>query len=251
MKQDNRRFRGAMVPIYKTIKEEIVDDILSGLFQPGDKIPTQDYYAEKYGVSRIVVRCAFNELIEKELLVSYRGKGTFVKEIYSNMFTPFKTSGFSEGVKEKGRGVASSRVIRMTCETSTAKIARYLEISCGAPVMVIERVRMLAGKPISHEVAYLDQHRVEMVDFQAADLENHSLFALLQEQAGLIPSNSQEEIRAVACPEYQAKLLNINEGEPVAYLKIRTLTEGQAVMAYSEVFQNTETMEIRIQSDSV
>lgn len=249
MRQDNRQFRRAVVPIYKTIKEEIVDDILSGLFQPGDQIPTQEYYADKYGVSRIVVRSAINELIEKELLISRKGKGTFVNQIYSDMLTPFKYSGFSEGIKDKG--AASSRVIRIASETAKAKISRYLAIPDGTEVVVIERVRMLMGKPISCEVAYMDRQKVGHVDFEGAHLERHSLFALLREQAGLVPSHSQEEIRAVSCPAYQASLLNISEGDPIAYLKIRTLTEDQTVMAYSEVFQNTETMEIRIKTNTI
>lgn len=251
MKQDNRQFRRAVVPIYKTIKEEIVDDILSGLFQPGDQIPTQEYYAEKYGVSRIVVRSAINELVEKELLITQKGKGTFVNQIYSNMLTPFKYSGFSEGIKAKDRDAASSRMIRIAHEAATAKIARYLAIPDCALVVIIERVRMLMGKPISYEAAYLDEQKVKDVDFEAAHLDKHSLFALLRDQAGLVPSHSLEEIRAVSCPGYQAALLNISEGEPIAYLKIRTLTENQTVMAYSEVFQNTETMEIQIKTNTI
>lgn len=251
MKQDNRQFRRAVVPIYKTIKEEIVDDILSGLFQPGDQIPTQEYYAEKYGVSRIVVRSAINELIKKELLISYKGKGTFVNQIYSNMLTPFKYSGFSEGIKSEDKDAVSSRVICIVHKEATAKIARYLAIPDGSQVVVIERVRMLMGKPISYEIAYMDSQKVRSIDFEGAHLERHSLFALLREQAGLIPSHSQEEIRAVSCPGYQAGLLDISEGDPIAYLKIRTLTESQTVMAYSEVFQNTETMEIRIKTNTI
>lgn len=243
---DTRQFRGSVVSVYKTIKEEIIDNILSGVFQPGDQIPTQEYYAEKYDVTRIVVRSAIRDLVAKELLITRKGKGTFVKDNYSNMLTPFQPTGFTEGVKNKEKLIASSLLLGIRVIPASVKVARYLAVEAGTPVVAIERVRLLSGKPISHEKAYIEQRRVLAVDFQAADLTTHSLYALLRENAGLIPCHSQEEIRAIACPQYQAQHLQIEEGSPVAYLKIRTMLEDRTTMAYSEVFQNTETVEIRV-----
>ena len=64
--------------------------------------------------------------------------------------------------------------------------------------------------------------------YLAAHLDKHSLFALLRDQAGLVPSHSLEEIRAVSCPGYQAALLNADHpaGRRVPVLGLDALTEA-------------------------
>ena len=72
------------MPIYKKIKEQILNDIAKGIYGPGDMLPKQTEFADAYGVSRVTVREAFNELKLRGILVSKKGKGTFVADNVSN-----------------------------------------------------------------------------------------------------------------------------------------------------------------------
>lgn len=58
------------MPIYKKIKEQILNDIAKGIYGPGDMLPKQTEFADAYGVSRVTVREAFNELKLRGILVS-------------------------------------------------------------------------------------------------------------------------------------------------------------------------------------
>ena len=65
-----------MGPKHKQIKEDIVEDILGGVYEPGDMIPKQSDYAKEYNVSRLTVRKAIDDLVAKGILRTEKGKGT-------------------------------------------------------------------------------------------------------------------------------------------------------------------------------
>lgn len=83
-----------MSPISKIskqmISEEIMiqmkDNIISGEWLPGKKIPGEMELSSLFGVSRISVRYAIHQLVGMGLLLSKRGKGTFVTENVSAQY---------------------------------------------------------------------------------------------------------------------------------------------------------------------
>ena len=60
--------------------DDIVHDIASGLYRPGEKIPSEADLGDIYDVSRITVRRAVEELVKQGKLTKRQGKGTFVNE---------------------------------------------------------------------------------------------------------------------------------------------------------------------------
>lgn len=67
-------------PLYQTIYKDISNDIHNGVLLPGDKLDTEFEMMEKYGVSRITVSRALQELVRDGFVTRYRSKGSFVKE---------------------------------------------------------------------------------------------------------------------------------------------------------------------------
>ncbi len=72
--------RGSPVPIYHQLKTLIREQIESGLWKPGDRIPTEDELCRLYGISRSPVRQALKELVYEGVLVRRPGAGTFVSD---------------------------------------------------------------------------------------------------------------------------------------------------------------------------
>lgn len=66
-------------PYYIQIADTLMEQINTGVYKPGDKLPSEKALCNEYGVSRITVRQALNMLIQKNLVCSVFGKGTFVK----------------------------------------------------------------------------------------------------------------------------------------------------------------------------
>ena len=50
------------IPMYEQIQNELMEQIQSGFFQPGDRIPSEKELAERYHVSRITAVKALTEL---------------------------------------------------------------------------------------------------------------------------------------------------------------------------------------------
>jgi len=66
------------------IADQIRTSILSGEFNPGDRLPPERDLAEMFGVSRPSVREALNILVSSGLVETYQGGGTLVRSLVEN-----------------------------------------------------------------------------------------------------------------------------------------------------------------------
>ena len=67
-------------PLYVQLADVIAGKIESGELAPDRPIPSENHLADEYGVARLTARRAAQELRERGLIVTVRGKGSFVVE---------------------------------------------------------------------------------------------------------------------------------------------------------------------------
>ena len=74
----------------KSVKDQVFDQLMNqiveGVWKPGDKIPSENELASIFGVSRISVREAIQKLKAMELIETHRGKGSFVKAFTTSSY---------------------------------------------------------------------------------------------------------------------------------------------------------------------
>ncbi|TWG22790.1 regulatory GntR family protein [Micromonospora palomenae] len=70
---DNRR------PPYQQVADALRAAIRDGLYAVGDRLPTVAELAEQYGVAKMTVQRALADLRAEDLIVSWQGRGTFVR----------------------------------------------------------------------------------------------------------------------------------------------------------------------------
>ena len=68
----------SIVPMYKQVLDILKSRIAAQEYTPGSKLPSEADLMKQFGVSRITVRTAINELVEDGVLERSQGKGTFV-----------------------------------------------------------------------------------------------------------------------------------------------------------------------------
>ncbi|MBM2619647.1 GntR family transcriptional regulator [Actinoplanes sp. LDG1-06] len=66
------------LPLWEQIRTLVHDEIRSGRYQPGDRLPTEKEYADRFSVSVAPVRAALADLTSAGLIERRSGKGTFV-----------------------------------------------------------------------------------------------------------------------------------------------------------------------------
>lgn len=84
--------RNVPIPLYYQLKEILKEQIASGVYKPGDKLPTEDELCEQFSISRTPVRQALIELVHEDLLRRIPALGTFVTEPNSSTHISGKTT---------------------------------------------------------------------------------------------------------------------------------------------------------------
>ena len=66
-------------PIYRQLRDRVVDLILDGVLKDGDPLPSVRNVAAEYRVNPLTVLKGYQQLVDEELVEKRRGLGTFVK----------------------------------------------------------------------------------------------------------------------------------------------------------------------------
>ncbi len=71
---------GGELPIYRQIMHQVTDAIAGGRILPGDQLPSHRDLAAQLVIAPLTVKKAYDELERQGLIVTQRGRGTFVND---------------------------------------------------------------------------------------------------------------------------------------------------------------------------
>ena len=130
----------AEAPLYGKVEEVLASEIAREIIQPGDRLPSEDELLIRFDVSRITVRRAIQNLVQRGVVEIRRGLGTFVlaPKVLQELT---RLTGFVEDMNIHGRK-ASARVVSQGVVAASVRVAQHLGINKGARVMQIKRVRL-------------------------------------------------------------------------------------------------------------
>lgn len=205
----------SLTPLYQQVMDDISNGIEAGRTKPGEKIPSESELSELYGVSRITVRRAIEELAKEGLLTKRQGKGTYVNppKLTRKIRQPGETVSFTEACKLAGRD-CGAKVISMGPEEAPASTAAMLDLPVGAPILRIIRLRTVDGMPGATDNSVFPLERYEFL--QHADLNDSSLFSLIKEHTQREPQQRRKRtIEVVRANPYISELLDCSAGEPL------------------------------------
>jgi GntR family transcriptional regulator len=201
---------GTFVPLYFQLKEIIEKKIDSGEWKPGDKIPSENDLQASYDVSRNTAQKALNELVSEGLLERKQGKGTFVsKPKIDQSLTSFYS--FSKVMSNKGMS-PKDIILKLDVKKVNYKFAKELHIETGEEIVTLQRVRTANGEPIIFETSYIPS--VLVPGLSVIDLENDSLYDLLEKKYGITVSKAIETFEPVLTREEESMYLDIETGSP-------------------------------------
>jgi GntR family transcriptional regulator len=149
--------------------------------------------------------------------VRSHGRGTFVaaSQLRRDLFPLI---GFSEDLRRKGHK-PGTRVVRFEMEAASPNVTRALALGSTDKVVLLRRVRLDNGQPIGVETAHLPESHFPGI--LSESFENRSLYELLGQKYGVVPTRANQHWQAVPCAAPEARLLGVRTGSPVLSI-IRT-----------------------------
>ncbi len=132
---------------WRQIADTLQAEIAAGALAPGARLPTEPHLAERFGVNRHTLRRALEELSRAGLVRIEQGRGSFVAEDVLDYVVGPRTR-FSTWIRRHDRE-PSGRTLVLREEPATAQVAAALGLANGAPVVLMERVGLADGRPVS------------------------------------------------------------------------------------------------------
>ena len=197
-------------PIYIKIHNQLRENIEDGKWKVGDKIPAERGLASQFGVSRMTLRQAIQELVDEGILERHVGSGTFV----ANRKVQEKMSGvtsFTDLMKSIGKEPSSTTISYHLTIPSQVEIEK-LGLKDGDQVIRMERIRSGNDVPICFEVATIPARLVKGLSKEEVTT---SFWETLEHKAHLYPGHAVQHISATKANERIAIYLNVKRGDPL------------------------------------
>ncbi|MDW3207215.1 MAG: phosphonate metabolism transcriptional regulator PhnF [Alphaproteobacteria bacterium] len=144
-------------PIWRQIAGTLESEIDQGIYEPGDRLPTENELSRRFAVNRHTVRRSMSFLQEMGKVRIEQGRGTFVQSDLVEYPIGERTR-FTQNVSESNR-LPSKTLLRAEQIRADATVSRNLGIRKGAPVALIEAVSEADGRPIGVATHYFPAKR--------------------------------------------------------------------------------------------
>jgi len=217
--------------LYAGVETVLAGEIAHGHLAVGDQLPTEDGLAARFGVSRITVRRAIQNLVSRGLVEIRRGKGTFVAapKIKQELT---ELSGFVEDMHAVGRK-PTARVIGKEIVTADATVASQLALTKGERVVRIRRVRLADGIPLSFDETFLPLEIGKKIITN--NLKVEPIFSLLERKYDVPLIEAEYKLDAVAAEAEVAAALKIKQRSPVFRIERTSYSTGGHPVDYERL----------------
>ncbi len=208
------------VPLYVKIREVLRTEIINGNLKRGQKIPSEDELAARYGVSRMTVRQGILDLIDEGLLYRRQGLGTFVAFPHIER-DHTRLTNFFESARQKGIQVAQ-KILDVQVVPARRKIAEALDIPVGEAVIHICALRYANYVAVTLHDSYIPEKLFTPI--LSENLEDTSLWDLMEKYGYRVKRAIQKLEAREAGPEI-ARLIGIDPAAPILYKERKIYAE--------------------------
>lgn len=220
--------KNSIVPFYYQLQEVLENLIDQGIYEPDQKLPSENKLREWLGISRHTAQRALKHLVDRGYAYRIQGKGTFVanKTITYSLVANLSFSAEMLGLNKKVR----SKLLCADEITAHSLITKMLQTDEKEKYYSIQRLRYVDDIPISLQTSYLPVALVP--GLISKNFEEVSLFTIIKEEYGLEIGEAFETLQAVKATEYEAQHLKIKEGDAVFLLERTTKIKSGEILEF-------------------
>lgn len=232
-------------PLYAQIKAHLRERILDGTYKPHDQMPSESEMIASFGVSRITVRQALNDLQNEGLIFRVHGKGTFVSS--PKAFQDLgKLQGFGEAMRQMGHETYS-RVLSLREVKPSPQVQEKLQLGKRDKVCELRRLRFLNREPISLDISYVSTELGARLAKE--DLATRDVFAIVENDFAIPLGHADVQIGSMVADENLASQLRVPDGSPVLFIERTTHTADGRPFDYEHLFYRGDafTYKVRVE----
>ncbi|HML36785.1 MAG TPA: GntR family transcriptional regulator [Bacillota bacterium] len=213
------------IPLYYQIKEYFKKQISLGQLKPGDRLHTENWYENYFGVSRVTIRKALEELANESVIVRSRKSGAVIAEPKINRplnrLTSFQESMNSEGLDTR------SKVIEYRIAEIPEDYKEIFNNEKDEKFYFINRLRLVDDKPFAIQQLYLREKYCPNLNIKS--LEKKSLYDIVENEYGHTIDHGDQTIDVVTATRQQSQLLSIEPKTPLMHItRTAYLSNGDA-----------------------
>ena len=224
-------------PLYKQIKELLLDGLRGGEWRPGEAIPSEIELAARFRVSQGTVRKAIDELAAENLLVRRQGKGTFV----ATHGEPQVRFRFLRLAPDAGGPVAAERrLLDFRRARASAELARLLDLRTGDSMIVLSRLLLFSDDPVVLEEVWLPAGLFRGLSAAAVTEHKGALYNLFETQFGTRMVRAEEKLKARSADAATAKLLAVEPGHALLEVERLSFTYGDRPVEWRRGLYKTD-----------
>jgi len=210
-------------PPYRQIASMLRDAISSGQLEAGERLPSEAALIEHFGVARMTVRQAVQELRSEGLATSEHGRGVFVRSappirrLASDRFARrHRASGKAAFTVEAEKSGYAPQVDNITVarEKADPVVAKRLRLNANEEVVVRSRRYLADGKPVETATSYIPAAFAQGTKIEQIDTGPGGIYARLEE-AGHTLARFTEEVGARMPTPEERRALQLPPGAPV------------------------------------
>jgi GntR family transcriptional regulator len=193
----------------------------------GEAIPSERQLSVEFGVSRLTLRAALDDLVREGYLVRRRGAGTFVSE--PKIAQELTMTSFTEDMRRRGM-TPGSRTLELRIVPAGARLGRILRVSPSEPVMVANRLRLADRETMAVETLHVPARLVP--GLTAKELEERSFYELLDDRYGIVIVGGTQTIEPTVTNEEESAALGVPLHSPAFLFERVTHAEDGEIVEY-------------------
>jgi DNA-binding GntR family transcriptional regulator len=201
--------REAGLPVYAQLADLLHQQILSGRYRPGERLPSESQLVEAFKVSPMTVRRAINLLAAQDVISTAQGRGTFVKEVELGS-AAFYLSDLKELFNDDES--TTIRLIEARFVSADERIARKLQIRIGERAIFIRRLLVVKDQPAFYHRGYLINDPTRPVI--EAELEVTELKGIFQGSGSSLIKFGDLYLESALLTSEEAQLLDLSMPAP-------------------------------------
>ncbi len=206
--------RDSRSPLYSQIRREIEQDILDKKLLSGDRLPSEDELAARFGVSRMTARRAIEQLVSRGRLRRIQGQGTFVVDQPPQPQAMGVTRWSFERIDQPQN--ITRKVLQVEELSPSLRVMNALRTIPSEMVIQITVLLCLDDEALGYYIDHVPKLFVPTIDDWG--LGNDTLPDFLTKQCGLEFGKVTERVRAVSADEEAIEFLDVELGSPLLYV---------------------------------